>query len=203
MVDNLDAQLLNRSTLKEGEEQRAGRQLKKDRRKKQSGNKQEEKGGEQGKKAKTLRQQLMDTKGKKVKQKAGKYTKKKGKQKTTMPVRMYTNFLLRQSWFWLIPFLGTTLIYIHIHALMSRIFPSFFSPLGEEWIPAPIKQTTGFRGGKSLKVVERIALGVADIIFLIIIFTFLLFMILIVHVATNPVNSLWTIGLKPLGQLLH
>ena len=208
---DLDTQLLNRSTLEEGEQQQAGRQLKKDKRSKQQENKQKEEGQEQQKgkgdkkegEGKTMRQQLMDTKRKGVKGKAKEKVKKKVDQRMAMPARMYTNSALRQSWFWLLPTWSLTLIYIHIHAVMHRLMPSLFSDLGEEWVPAPVKRTTGFKGGRGLKIIEWMAVLLADILIFIFLFGVLLFLVLIAYAVTSPLEAAREIGLGALWELLN
>jgi hypothetical protein len=81
--------------------------------------------------------------------------------------------------------------------------PSLFSNLGEEWVPAPVKRTTGFKGGKAPQIIEWMVLILADLMVAFILAIFLIFIILIAHAATNPVEALWTYGLKPLCNALH
>jgi hypothetical protein len=217
-MPDLDTQLLNRESLSEKEQKRAGRLINKDKRikereknkgqEKSEDNEKEEQDENKEKKAGKLKkgyQQLMDTGWKGVKEKAKQETKAYAKKKAATPIRMGTNRLLRWSWITLIPSWGLSLIYINIHAFMHMILPSLFCELGDEWVPAQIKKA-GAEGSRVARIIEKMVLMLADWIALFIVFVAFALMTMLVYAATEPLDALLKMGgalLKSLGEMLQ
>jgi len=92
--------------------------------------------------------------------------KKKIEEKVTAPVRMGTNWLLKEAWWNLISSWGLTLIYINIHVFLRLVLgEKFFCKLGDEWIPKKIKAVggdAGKMGGKAIGIIEVIGLLLLD-----------------------------------------
>ncbi len=94
--------------------------------------------------------------------------------KATNGAKIATNRLLSASWLSLIPSFGLTLIWINIHAFMHMLFPSVFGKLGEEWLPgqAQAGEVSGSvkTTNQSLGMVEKMALVLLDVLFIVVVF---------------------------------
>ena len=196
---DLDTQLMNRSSVEPQEEKEAEKQIRQNKRQRSRQQKESYKKETQAQdsrqgQAETRRQQLLRSGRKKITER----TKTRAKQKMAMPLRMYINSALRQSWIWLVASWGLTLIYINIHAYMSMIMPSLFCKLGDEWIPAPVKQASGFQGSKWGRVLEVMTLLFLDLVAIAIVFIVLGFIAVIGYIATNSLDAV----IKVFGELI-
>ena len=102
--------------------------------------------------------------------------KKKIEEKVTAPVRMGTNWLLKEAWWNLISSWGLTLIYINIHVFLRLVLgEKFFCKLGDEWIPKKIKAVGGDAGKMGCK-----AIGIIEVIGLLLLDAVVFFLILVI-----------------------
>ena len=74
--------------------------------------------------------------------------------------------------------------------------PSLFCKLGDEWIPAPIKQV--FQGSKWGRVLEMMTLLFLDLVAIAIVFIIFCFIAVIGYIATNSLDAV----IKVFGELI-
>lgn len=205
MSENIDVQLLNRDIVEEGEEQQTAGSLRRNKRSRNQ-QKEEQPQTQEGKsKPRSLRQQLMDTQRQGIKGKAESEAKKQVKEKMASPVKMQTNRMLRQAWLWLIPSFGLSLIYIYLHVFMHFVSPDVFCDLGEEWnlgSAAADESESGAMSSGGAKIVEWGMLIFVSIAVGAVLFTAFGFLYLLTDIIKNPIESLWTYGIKPIAEII-
>lgn len=131
-------------------------------------------------------------------------TKIKGKSKidqeaiTGAAFSKTTGQLLKQSWLNVITSFGLTLLWIHTHALLSKVFAGkVFGPLGSEWVPQEIIN----KGGDELKakikklgMIEWTVLILIDLIIFVTVLFIIGFLGIIVYYPTHPIQAIKDLG---------
>jgi len=109
---------------------------------------------------------------------------------TTGAVKQGTSQLLKQSWRYLIPSLGLTLIYINIHVILEYVFgEKMFCKLGQEWLPKKMKQAgeqMAEKFTKGLGLAEFMALIFLDLLAFALFLLVLTAIGLVVYSLTEP-----------------
>ncbi len=190
---SLDERLMNQPrTLNSNEEQnKVANELRQDKRGRN--NKQEnkqEKGTDRQIKAKSRRE--------------AKKKSKKGEKAGINPgnvAKQGTATLLRRAWLNLIDSFGLTLIYINLHVFgRSVLAGKVFCELGFEWLPPnmakKIASSPEARSKmKTFGLIEKVVLIFVDLLVLFIIISSVSFLVLIIYILTNPVETGKVIGI--------
>ncbi len=113
----------------------------------------------------------------------------KEKKEIHTPATDGTDWLLRLSWYTLIPSFGLTLIWINIHAFMRMIPGSryVFSKLGSEWVPKSVKKAGGYAAKSATRtagLIERSGLFMVDITALSVVLAFIIMVMIIIDTAS-------------------
>jgi len=122
-------------------------------------------------------------------------------------IKMILAGLLRKAWINLLPSWGLTIIWINIHAFLAKVFGhKIFCKLGEEWAlrakvlaDKPGKSGEKFvkKVSKGLALPERMLWGCCNLVFLLLIISFLVQLMLMLEILTNPIGFL----IENIGEL--
>jgi len=133
--------------------------------------------------------------------------KSKIDEKVMAPARKGTNRLLQLAWANLIDSWGLTLIYINLHVFSKAVVgESFFSKLGDEWIPAGIKGEDKLKElNGPIRFTEMLGLLLLDLLALFVIGGILTLIVMIVDFflgdTWDKFGALWNLGLSGVKAL--
>ena len=191
---SIDSQLLNRERISREEEARVGQRL---RRRKQEDQPEEQSGLAKedafGEGQETLRQKLLRyRRAKKNNRKGNLLKKEKNEEKNLVgyPSRRGSKLALKYSWLSLIFSGGLTavfsLTYLNFHFFGRVVLPSFFCKFGDEWTPEFMK------GMNDMSKSARRALGLVEILALILVNIILAFVVIVViYMFTAAAMIVW------------
>lgn len=173
---NIDAQLINRTYLEKEEEDAAAGEMRKRRNLSRQEDTPEAPEEKNGREEESIRDQLLRRRTR---------ASEDGSLSSTVShfsgAGGATKSLLRQSWIWLIPSWGLTLIWINIHMFLGVVLgKNLFCRLGEEWMPRQVARAGGETPSKAIGMVERMGVVLLDVlaIFLILLIIVIIFYII-------------------------
>lgn len=106
--------------------------------------------------------------------------------------------LLKQAWLNVITSFGLSLIWIHFHALLAKVFKGkIFKPLGSEWIPQEIIDMGGDELQakiKKLGLIEWVVLILIDFILFVVILFIIGFLGMLVYYYFHPSKAITDMG---------
>jgi hypothetical protein len=103
--------------------------------------------------------------------------------------------LLKSAWENLIDSFGLTLLYIYFHWFMHQLFPKFFCDLGQEWVPAEVKEVSPDAAkamGKKVGLVEKALVGWTCLILLVSCLQMIIIIYLILNAWGIIVDTAWS-----------